>query len=323
MVLAFAEDPKDWRTLWPRTSTPMDETGEDADEDGMFPAWDGPACAKVRDSKPPAVWSLVYQQQQTAEDAVFKPICVFGSVDGRRKPGPLTAGAFGHPRNGGEGMYTIASMDPGMGTTFALVGKVDRVDQKRWVENAFVLSNPTPASIRDLIMRVTDEFGVNEWVIEEQGFQGFLVHDEVLRAWLATRGVRMVGHYTGSTKIDPDFGVASMAPLFGSTRRINDGAGREVHNDDNLISLPDQSMSQGIKALIEELLTWVPGKRGAKLRQDGPMALWFWETRARVILGHGAKVVQQKFVNLPFQNRGTAAQRASAPFAWNARRVVG
>jgi hypothetical protein len=322
MVLAFSEDPKDWKTLWPHTSTPLDELEEEPDENGLYPAWDGPACAKVRDSKPPAVWSLVYQQQQTAEDATFKPICVLGSVNGQRKPGPLKAGAFGHPRRGKEGMYTIASMDPGMGVTFAVVGSVDRKDSKRWIENAWVLNSPSPTSIRDLIKRVTDEYGVQEWVIEEQGFQSFLTQDPEIRAFLASRGVRMSGHYTGRNKLDPDFGVASLSGLFGSTRRINEGAGREVFNRDNLIELPDQNMSAGIKALIEQLLTWVPGKRGSKLTQDGPMALWFFDLRARVILGHDRGREPTQHVAIPFMSRGAQKKQASAPFAWGQRRRV-
>lgn len=325
MVLRFAEDPQDWVTLWPRSSTPMDESDTECDEDGLYPAWDGPSAARVRDSKPPAVWSLVYQQQQTAEDAVFKPLCVQSSVNRRRKPGPLTAGAWGHPRRGGEGMYTIASMDPGMGVTFAIVGKVNPADQHRYIENCFMLSNPSPESIRSLIKQTTLEYGVQEWVIEEQGFQGFLVHDPDLRAFMQTRGVRMTGHYTGSNKLDPDFGVASVAPLFGSTRKINDGAGREVFTEgSNLIELPDQDMSQGVKQLIEQLLTWVPGKRGSKLTQDGPMALWFWEMRARVILGYDRPGQQaQQFMKIPFMSRGTAAKRATAPVGFfGTRRVV-
>jgi hypothetical protein len=324
-VLQFAENAEDWVTLWPKSTTAYDEADKEADDRGLYTMFDGPRCAKIRDSKPPAVWSLVYQQQQTAEDAAFKPLCVMSSVDRRRKPGPLTAGAWGHPRRGGEGMWTIASMDPAMaGDTFTIVGKVDRTDQKRWIENCFVQGSPSPEYFRDLIRRVTLEYGVNEWVIEEQGFQGFLVHDPEIRAFLATRGVRMTGHYTGKNKLDPDFGVASLSALFGTVRRINDGAGREVFvAGSNLIQLPDPDMSQGVKSLIEELLTWVPGRRGSKLRQDGPMALWFFETRARIILGHDRQGGEQKFVNLPFMSRGTAAKRAVAPVGFLSRRVVG
>lgn len=322
MVLSYGDDPKDWVTLWPRSTTPMDEDDEPL-EDGLYRAWDGPKAYEEHSSTPPAVWSLVYQQEQVSSDMTFKAPAVQGSINRRRKPGPLTAGAWGHPRHGKQGMWTVASMDPGMGTTFAIVGSVDRPTQKRYIENAWKLTNPSPADIRELIKRVTLEYGVNEWVIEEQGFQGFLVHDPELNTWLQTRGVKITPHYTGRNKIDPDFGVASCAPLFGTTHRINEGAGREVHDEDsNLIELPDPNYSAGVRALIEELITWVPGKRGKQLRQDGPMALWFFELRARVVLGHGDHEVQTKHVNLPFLMRGEAAQRTKAPFGFGVRRRI-
>ena len=220
-VLSFAEKAEDWVTLWPKSTTPYDEADKVVDEYGLYTMFDGPACSKIRNDKPPAVWSLVYQQQQTAEDAAFKPLCVMSSINRVRKPGPLTAGAWGHPRRGGEGMWTIASMDPAMaGDTFTIVGKVDRATQKRWIENCWVQTSPGAEYFRDLIKKVTLEYNVNEWVVEEQGFQGFLVHDPEIRAFLATRGVRMTGHYTGKNKLDPDFGVASLSPLFGSVRCV-------------------------------------------------------------------------------------------------------
>jgi hypothetical protein len=107
-------------------------------------------------------------------------------------------------------------------------------------------------------------------VIESNAFQLFLVHDEEIRRYLANRGVRMVPHYTGRNKQDPDFGVASVAPLFGSLKRMHDGSGRADHQNDNLIELPRIDGSYGMKTLVEELITWQPGKRGKQLRMDGP-----------------------------------------------------
>jgi hypothetical protein len=56
-----------------------------------------------------------------------------------------------------------------------------------------------------------------------------------------------------------------------------------------------------VKALIDQLVTWVPGKSGGKLRQDGPMALWFAETRARLYVTGGDKPqtthVQNKYLS--------------------------
>jgi hypothetical protein len=316
MVLSYAEDPKDWKTLWPWSSTNYEPGQEPDPETGLYEMFDGPRAAKIRGSKPPAVWSLVYQQQQIAEDAIFQPVCLWGSVDRRRKPGPLTAGAWGHPRSGKEGMYVIATMDPAMaGDTFTLVGSVNKADNRRWIENAWVQASPTPQYIRETIKRVTVEYGVNEWVIESNAFQLFLTQDPEITSFLANRGVRLVPHHTSNNKADPDFGVASLSPLFGTTRRINEGAGRLVHNGDALISLPDPDMSTGIKVLIEELQTWRPGVRGKNLRQDGPMALWFFEIAARRILNVGRPANRPNFRQSRFTSRGRASRRMVVPAA--------
>lgn len=312
-VLEYRDDPKDWVTLWPKSSAPL-EIGQQPEKGGLYEAWGGPRMAEERDKKPPRVWSLVYQQEDVAEDATFNPVCVMGSVDRRRKPGPLTAGAWGHPRNGLEGMYVVASLDPAMsGDTFCVVGAVDRVERKRYIMNAWVENAPSPAKIRSMIREVTEKYRVNEWVIEQNAFQLFLVHDEEISRYCQNRGVIITPHYTSRNKLDPDFGVASVATLFGSFRRHVDG-GRAVHNGDNLISLPDPDYSSGIKALIEQLMAWQPGKRGKDLRQDGPMALWFFELRARSrVLGDGNKHAPSTHRRNTYATRGDLRRRVVVP----------
>jgi hypothetical protein len=316
-VLRYADDPKDWITLWPRSDQPLvPGSTEQPGDDGLYPAWDGPALAERRESVTPREWSLIYQQADVPEDSVFDPLCVTSSINRRRKPGPLTPGAWGHPRHGKEGMYTIAAMDPAMaGDTFTIVGSVRKEDNRRFIENAWVQTAPTPQYIRETIKRVTVEYGVNEWVIESNAFQLFLTQDPEITSFLANRGVRLVPHHTSNNKADPDFGVASLSPLFGTTRRINEGAGRAVHNGDNLLELPDSDYSQGIKLLMEELQTWRPGVRGKNLRQDGPMALWFFEIAARRILNVGRPVNQPNFRQSRFTSRGRASRRMVVPAA--------
>jgi hypothetical protein len=312
-VLRFDEDPKKWVTLWPYTTQPLD-TGQKPDENGMYEAWPGPRMKRERDKKPPRIWSLVYQQENVAEDAIFHPTCVMGSTNRMRKPGPLRAGAVGHTRNGMEGQYIIASMDPAMtGDTFSLVMAVDRKDNKRRILNCWVQSSPTPRYIREQIKYVTEEFGVNEWVIETNAFQGFLVQDEELQRFCQNRGVKISPHYTSRNKQDPDFGVASMAPLFGTIKKYDTNQrGGLDHSGDNLVELPDPDKSEGVKALIEQLTTWEPGKLGKELKMDGPMALWFAELRARVILGIGRQN-RQNFIPTPYLSRGDRAKRAVIP----------
>jgi hypothetical protein len=149
-------------------------------------------------------------------------------------------------------------------------------------------------------------------VIESNAFQLFLVHDEEIRRYLANRGVRMVPHYTGRNKQDPDFGVASVAPLFGSLKRMHDGSGRADHQNDNLIELPRIDGSYGLKTLVEELITWQPIKRGKQLRMDGPMALWFFELRAREVLGVARRRTSQ-FLDNPYLSQGDKKSRVVIP----------
>lgn len=313
MVSAYAEDPKDWITIWPESSDKLDENDEvKPNERGMYPAWDGPACAKKRNEVGPHVWALLYQQEVVPENSTFPADCVLGSVTRRRKPGPLVAGAIDHPPTGMEGKWVIASMDPAMtGDTFTLVGAIDKSDNKRHIMNAWVSQAPSPQYFRDIIEEVTEKYDVNEWVIEQNAFQLFLVYDEGIQNYLRNRGVRITPHYTGRNKQDPEFGVASVAPLFGYTRKVNDGAGRSTFvRGSNLITLPDPDYSEGIKTLIEELISWQPGVRGKNLRMDGPMALWFFELRAREILNSGRSTGQSSFRESRWTTRRAAQSRA-------------
>lgn len=281
-VLEYAEDRKDWKTLWPKSTVPLDEASEDEpDENGLYPAWDGPALFEVRGENRPAMWALVYQQQQTSDDMVFPAAAVWGCVQRRRKAGPLKAGTVGHPPHGQEGMYVVGSIDPaGTGEAFILVYAYDRQTKRRYVLNAWMSSDTVPKWYQDRIMEISPVYQVNEWVIEKQSYSNWIYHDETIMNFCRQRGIKISSHYTGSgNKIDPDFGVASMSTLFGTLRKEPDG--REFHNKDGIIELPDPDSSPGVKALIEQLIVWIPGVPGSKLRQDGPMTLWFAETIAR------------------------------------------
>lgn len=313
-VLEYADEPEDWKTLWPRSNAPLDsEDPGEPDADGTWAAWDGPALASVRDAIKASTWALVYMQQTVSDDAIFNPACVRASTNRVRKPGILRPGAFGHPRMGMEGQWVIASMDPAMtGDTFTLVGAVNKEDKMRRIMNCWVKSSPSPKYIRDLIEQVTVEYEVNEWVIEQNAFQLFLIHDEQVRAFLNNRGVKLTPHYTSKNKLDPDFGVASVAPLFGSLK-VHEENRRQLmdHNGDNLIELPDTN-NEGIKALIDQLITWEPGKLGKDLKMDGPMALWFFELRARAILGDGRRRTKM-YMDNPYLSRGDLRSRVVIP----------
>src|SRR5690606_40185955 len=94
--LEFAEDPKDWVTLWPKTNRPpVSVAGRQLtvqDEDGLWPMWTGEALRKRRASMSPKNWSLVYMQESVVEDAIFPVKAVTGCVDGMRAAGVMQKG---------------------------------------------------------------------------------------------------------------------------------------------------------------------------------------------------------------------------------------
>ena len=277
-LLETHEDPEKWVTLWPASDAPFDGQMEsDKNEDGLYPRWNGRNLYNERQAMDASTWALVYQQQDISDDAIFDPVCVRGSIDGMRKAGRLVPGHPGHPRDL-SGFSIICGLDPAMvGDTAVVCYAVDRTSHKRYIVDAIKITRPTPAAIRQIIFDWTALYQPTEWIVEKNAFQSFLTQDEGIRQNLASRGVLLREHHTGSNKWDSGFGVASMSTLFGTKQ--HDGK----HHRDNLIHLPSDQ-TENIKALIEQLITWSPTTKG---KTDMVMALWFCEIRAREMLNQG------------------------------------
>ena len=297
-VLEFDDDPKKWKTLWPMSDRPWDADDTQADENGLYPRWSGEHLRRRRGLIDPQTWAMVYQQQDVESSAIFSPECVRGSISGMRPIGPLIPGAPGQPTSLAN-QYIVAAMDPAMsGDTFSVVIAGDRTTGKRYLLEASRMPAPTPQMIRDLIKGWTDKYQPKVWAIEKNAFQLFLTQDEEINRYLSSRGTRLVSHYTGANKMDAEFGVASMAGLFGSL----DNQGKHMKN--NLLDLP-RADNEHIKALIEQLITW---SAGTKNKQDGPMALWFAETQMRDYINQ-AGAYGQTFVKNKFATRAQIAGR--------------
>jgi hypothetical protein len=275
-ALEIDDDPNKWVTLWERSDRPWD--GDDdavPDEDGYYQKWDGPALFARRSEVTASTWALVYQQQDIDDDAIFNPTIVNACVNRMRKPGPLRMGAPGHPRDGQ--WVTLIGMDPAMaGKTALVVYAVDRQSGKRLVLDAYNMSDPTPGKIRAIIEDWINTYRPVELRIEINAHQKMYEVDEEFRQYLANKGVRFSSHFTGKNKWDTDFGVAAMQGLFGTMTS-------NKHNRDNLIELPDPQYHEGIKALINQLITWKPGTRNPT---DVVMALWFCEIKAKEMIQH-------------------------------------
>ena len=277
-VLEFAEDPEKWVTLWPRTNRrPVTIAARKQAEsegwpvDGLWPMWHGRALAKKRRKMSPRNWSMVYMQDQVADDAVFKMEDVQGCVDRARYPGRLFDGQSDHRKFGMDGLLVIAGLDPAAaGCTAMVVIGLDRRTGVRWVLDVVNQRGMPPHEMRSEMERLTERYGITEWRVEKNAYQASIVQDQLIRSFLSARGCLITPHHTNTNKWDADFGVASMAPLFEGWRE-----------DRNLIRLPSQTRSESVRALIEQLCSWFPETRGLT---DTVMALWFAEIRCRELM---------------------------------------
>ena len=302
-VLEYDEKPENWKTLWPKSHIPWEGSDESVlpDKEGLYPKWNGPALFRRRSEVSPSAWALVYQQEDVQEDSIFPPICVQGSINRMRKRGPLKPGVPGHPKERGA-WYTIMGLDPAMsGNTAAVIMTVDRNTRMRYILDVENMQDPTPQKIEKLIEEWVEKYQPQELRIETNAHQKAYALDDDLRSYLATNGVRFSSQFTGKNKWDTSFGIAAMSGLFGTMRN---GA----HNDDNLLEMPSQDGSEGIKALVQQLITWRPDTRG---KTDCVMALWFCELRAREIIG------SSQFGQTHIQNRWATRKQLNNRYTIN------
>jgi len=295
-VLRYAEKPKDWETLWAKSDVPWDGDEDTPDEDGLYPKWDGPTLARRRGEVTPSTWALVYQQEDVTEDSIFPAELVQGSINGMRRRGPLKPGLAGHPEDA-EG-YTVVGFDPAMTGNAAFVAATyNRYDGKIYVLDCLNMAEPTPQKIREAIEIFVQKYRPQELRVEINAHQKAYALDEDLRNWLSAYGVRLNSHFTGKNKWDTNFGVASMSTLFGTTR---DGRFQK----DNILELPSTEGSEGIKALVQQLLTWKPDTKG---KTDCVMALWFAVIRCREFMQQNAQ--SQRYANNRWATRAQREKR--------------
>jgi len=293
-VLEFDENPENWKTLWPASNqqeNQIDEVGKD----GLYPKWDGPSLFTRRSEVASSVWAMVYQQEDIQENSIFSPTAVAGCVNGMRKRGPLKPGAPGHPTHV-EGSYTVIGFDPAVSGRSAFVAVTyNRSDGKIYVLDCVNMSEPSPQKERALIEEWVERYRPQEFRVEINAHQKAYQMDTDLRNFLASYGCQMNPHFTGKNKWDIGFGVASMSPLFGSIRDTR-------FQDNNIIQIPSNEGSEGLKSLVQQLITWKPDTKNPT---DCVMALWFAIIRVRELMQQSSKVGQYQ------QNRWTTrAQKA-------------
>ena len=269
-VLEFAEDAKDWVTLWAKTNMPPVSGNGIPDENGLYDKWTGPALHKKRSRMSPNLWAMVYQQQQVHEDSAFPSDAIKGVINGARNIGTIPKGKHGVRPNGMDGLIVVAGLDPaGSGYTAAVVLGLDVSTQKRYLLDVSNVAGMKPDDIRNLIKEWTVRYRVSEWRVEKNAFQTMLTQDREVREFLTQNGSMLREHHTGQNKWDTDFGVASLTTLFYGW-----------DEDNALIEFPSTHASEGLKALIEQLVTWYPDSPKSQ-KTDTVMALWFAELGCR------------------------------------------
>jgi hypothetical protein len=265
-VLEYADDPKDWVTLWPKSNIPWDKS-EEPDENGLYPRWGGEQLNNIRNRMTASGWSRIYMQQQISSDNVFKDTDINACIDGRAA-GIIPANDIAGRTNGMNGLYILGGVDPAAsGFTAMTIYGVEIATGKRYIVDVFNKANTSPEEMKNTIKDFTLKYSVREWRIENNAFQSYLTNDNDLKTWLASRGSLLVGHHTGNNKNDPEMGVMAMTSLF----------------EQRLISLPSTRDNEAVKTLVNQLITWKPDLTAGekkRIKTDMVMSLWFCELRA-------------------------------------------
>ena len=288
VLLEDDPDPEKWVTLWPKATTSWWSADDPCPcgtaecefgyGDGFYPRLDWRHLEIVRNGVDVDTWNQAYMQLESSSDAAFTPYAIDASTNNARR----------HGKDGGmqsvpEGMYVIASLDPATsGAAAFLVGAADRQTGRRWIYDAWNVKHPTPKDLKDRLKAITIEYAVKEWRIEKTGLLTMFTQDHELNQWLTARGVRLVPHYTGKNKHDVDFGVGSMAPLFGVYMQDEDGEQHVVAEP--LIELPRHEGD--IQTLVHQLQIWHPEIDPKKTPIDCVMALWFFDLACRDHVRH-------------------------------------
>jgi len=308
-VLEFTDDPTDWVTLWAKTNMPPVSGNGTPDSEGLYDKWTGTALNRKRSRMSPNLWAMVYQQQQVHEDSAFPQDSVKGVINGARNIGIIPKNKAGNRLSGMDGLVVVAGLDPAMaGHTAAVCIGVDVSTQKRYVLDVSNKQGMKPDEIRELIKDWTDKYSISEWRVEKNAFQAMLTQDREVREYLQARGAILKEHHTGNNKWDTDFGVASLTTLF---HGWEEGL--------NLIEFPSTHMSEGLKALIEQLITWYPEAPRSQ-KTDCVMALWFTELAVRDRVSTASNFARNHSYTNMFQTRYDKSQQVTvnlSDYAYN------
>jgi hypothetical protein len=256
----------------------------------MWPIHD---LARKRKHVGESAWWRNYQQKpRNSLDATFTEDMVAGA---RNLLETLSTAARLTP-----GWRRFAALDPAIRGGNSLIGCEANGASLRVVGLSRNFDMVRAENIIDDIDRGWKLWRYTDLIIEVNAYQKALGNDERLRNLSRLRGFRIHQHTTGINKLDPDFGVASMASVF----------------TDGQIEWPwGDEPTRAIMGILEaELLAWRDGVPTRKLRQDTVMSLWFcwlfWAKRRKGWLMEDTRVGPQiRRQGLPWAVQGYDAVR--------------
>lgn len=152
------------------------------------------------------------------------------------------------------------------GYTAGVVKGVDLRTGKRFYVDSFNEKSMKAPRLRDQILEFADLYPLYELRVEVNGLQSQIIqYNEELVQALALKGIRVVPHTTHKNKWDAEFGVESMAPLWGAS----------------MVSVPwgNAPSARKMQALLEQMLLFPMG-----MQSDLVMADWFADLGCRDLL---------------------------------------
>jgi hypothetical protein len=217
------------------------------------PTWDQMTLhelAEIRHRVGEDVWARTYMQDLVAETSVvFTEEMIENAKDRTRVLGPANLGTD-----------VWCSIDPALDSgVCAYLAVAVSPDHLTVLDSLSVTDTRTYTDIYDRVRAWKVKYRPSLWIVEENNFQKGMTQDD--RLFAAANPAHVEAHRTGRNKNDNIMGIRMMANSFA----------------DGEIRIPwgDENTQQRMAPLIHELRTWQPHKRGAQLKMDNVMALWF------------------------------------------------
>ena len=266
------------------------------------PPWpDGPLLSPTRlpwrrlrgiRAASPDLFSLTYQQDATnLTETLINPLWIYGGVGegGQIHPGCVDKDRrlWEVPANLAEPVVSVAMTDPSgtnqWGHLWYLwqpaladhdqdMRHVMAIDWRKMSADQFLDFNQRTGEYHGLMedwWQTSQKLGrpIRWWIIEQNAAQRYLLQYEHVRQWQIKRGVTIIAHNTHSNKIDPAYGVDSLAPVF----------------QRGLIRIPfKDAESAGAQRSMKavDFITQLKNYGGVgKTKDDLVMAAWFFENK--------------------------------------------